>query len=82
MDRIEKEITKDGKTTSVSVRKVENGYVTRIRICGDVEGKWEESSKEYVSTTNPLEIQQKEAPKEKSAVDIAAAINKINFNNF
>ncbi len=61
-----------GLTKEVNVKKVENGYITRVSKHGDVDGEWVSEEKEYISTTNPLEKK-----KEKSHSDEASEILKI-----
>lgn len=51
---------KDGITKSVTVKKVENGYVICISKHGYKGDKYMDETKEYISTKNPLEKKEEE----------------------
>lgn len=51
-----KRIEADGKSKSINVREIENGYIVRISFDGEnKEGEWEFNETEYFSKDNPLE---------------------------
>lgn len=53
-ERLSYSEAKDGMTKNVEVKKVENGYVISISQYGDKDGKYTDTRKEYISTSNPL----------------------------
>ena len=53
-ERMSYSSSKDGMTKNVEVKKAENGYVICISEHGDKDGKYTDTSKTYISTTNPL----------------------------
>jgi len=67
-----KSLEQDGITTSIEVKKVENGYVVTVRECGYKKEKgnekWVDHEKVYISKTDPLEepgeVEKKESFKE------------------
>lgn len=59
---------KDGNTTSMEVKEVENGYICCKRKSGykkndKGENEWYSENEEYISKTNPLEKKEEEKPK-------------------
>ena len=64
-----KSLEQDGMTTSIEVKKVENGYVVTVRECGYKKEKgnekWFDHEKVYISKTDPLEEEQEEEKEEK-----------------
>ena len=50
-----KSVTKDEITKTVRVEECENGFYICISKHGDINGKWIDESKKYISTKNPLE---------------------------
>lgn len=52
--------TKEGLTKRICVEKVENGYYISIAKYGDVEGKYIDECKKYISKTNPLKSEKSE----------------------
>jgi hypothetical protein len=63
-----KSLEENGITTSIEVKKVENGYVVTVRQDGYKKDKWINSEKVYISKTDPLEepgeVEKKESFKE------------------
>jgi hypothetical protein len=50
----EKTIRKDGVTKRICISKCENGYIISISKYGEIEGKYIDECKKYISKTNPL----------------------------
>jgi len=53
--RTEISTTKDGITKRVEVEEVENGFVVCVSKYGDVNGKYVDGCKKWISSTNPLD---------------------------
>lgn len=58
--------SKDGITKRLCVEKVENGFIISKSKCGDVEGKYVDETKKYISTKNPLEKEEEKEEEVKS----------------
>lgn len=68
-----KSLEKDGITTSIEVKQVENGYIVTVNEYGeDKKGKWFNNDKQYISKTNPLE-EEGEADEKKESFKEAVA---------
>lgn len=52
--------TKDGITKTLSVDKVENGFIITKSKYGNINDKYVDETKKYISTKNPLEKKEEE----------------------
>lgn len=52
--------TKDGITKRLSVEKAENGFIITKSKYGNVEDKYIDETKKYISTKNPLDKKEEE----------------------
>lgn len=49
--------TKEGLTKRICIEKVENGYIISISMYGEIEGKYVDECKKFISKTNPLKTE-------------------------
>lgn len=52
--------TKEGLTKRITIDKVENGYIICINKYGEIDGKYIDDCKKYISKTNPLKTEKNE----------------------